>query len=146
MVFILNVLCVFFIIFVIGLQISINYVANNGVGITNEGYTVPADGNWGESTWLGRDLYNLSQIEFDKGVIMDMVLDASQLITNQQVNAFINAGMQYFRLEPQLSQDEDQMDNISQSNIDSLTNTAQSYIRTQQSAFQEILQILKMNM
>ncbi len=118
-------------------------IANSGVGITNEGYTVPSNGNWGTTPWLGDKLYNLSEKEFDRGVILDMVLNASQLISNQQLESFKLAGLQYFRLEPEITIEQSQMDNISKENIDSLFKIAKIYVANNHSLISEITTLLE---
>ena len=59
---------------------------------------------------------------------MSIVLDAVQSVTNSQLTALQQAGLTYYRLEPELTYAQSHMDNIDTGNIRSLIATANAYI------------------
>jgi hypothetical protein len=60
---------------------------------------------------------------------MSIVLEAVQMVTNSQLTALKQAGLKYYRLEPKLRYAQSHMDNIQSSNIQSLTATANAYLK-----------------
>ncbi len=122
------------------------YPAGAGLMIDNEGITVPADGNWGMTPWTASDLYDLSETTNGRGAIINIITESVQLVTDLQILPFINAGLTHFRLEPQITQAQSKMDNISSDNINSLLMTAQSYLTNEgKSTFDQLLRFLNEN-
>ncbi|MBK7872975.1 MAG: patatin-like phospholipase family protein [Saprospiraceae bacterium] len=122
------------------------YPGDAGVGINNEGSLVPSDGNWSETPWIFEKLYDLEGAENDRGTIINVILDAVQMVTDSQLNELKKSGLQYYRLEPTLSKSQSAMDNISPANIDSLIATANNYLKTSGAAtFSNIITALKSN-
>lgn len=106
------------------------YVGGAGLVTTHQGYPDPDNGNWGYYPWVGSDLKNLNGVENGRGAIINIITESVQLVSGKQMLAFANSGLQYFRLEPTISQSQSQMDNINPANIQSLLNTAKAYIGT----------------
>jgi hypothetical protein len=106
------------------------YEASAGVGIKSNEIPdiVPKDGNWGITPWMIEKLDNLEGADHSRGVLMSIVLEAVQMVTNSQLTALKQAGLRYYRLEPKLTYAQSQMDNIQPRNIQSLTATANAHI------------------
>ena len=122
------------------------YPGNAGVGITtNAGVSAPGNGNWSETPWVLEDLYNLEGVQASRGALISIILDAVQMVSNSQLNALQTAGLQYYRLEPSLTAAQSQMDNISTENINSLIQTAESYLQssTGSATFNDIITALQ---
>ena len=107
------------------------YEAGAGVGINSNAVTglVPKDGNWDTVPWMVEKMDNLEGADHNRGVLMSIVLNAVQTVTNSQLTALEQAGLKYYRLEPKLTYTQSQMDNIHSSNIQSLIATANAYIK-----------------
>ena len=124
------------------------YKGGAGVGIKNNtGIGVPAFGNWGTNPWLVSKMYDLEGHKNDRGTMVEIILDAVQLVTDQQLNAMQTAGLTYKRLEPTISAGQSHMDNISPANIQSLENTAKAYLQSGEGKkiMQEIVNLLRSN-
>lgn len=124
------------------------YPGSAGIGINNnKGISVPAYGNWGTSPWLITPMYDLKGRENDRGTMIEITLNAVQLVTNSQLNAMKIAGLTYYRLEPTLTSSQSQMDNISPFNIASLEVTAKSYLQSGEGKkiMQDIVTLLRNN-
>lgn len=122
------------------------YACGAGLGIsTNTHWSVPANGNWGESPWLLSDLYDLSGKENSKGALINIITEAVQLVSNQQISSLISAGLTYLRIEPPITQAQSQMDDIDPDNINSLLQTAKAYIQTGKGAstFNDIINAIQ---
>lgn len=121
-----------------------------GIGVTNEGRGAHLHGQkhgfWNSTYWLD-DLYNLTGLkkqELAFGAIVNLLLDANQLATNNQIAAMQSAGLTYFRLQPQLPKDLTPMADCS--HIDALHDVAIKYIGPNgkgQGTMDQILAILK---
>ncbi|WP_353777949.1 patatin-like phospholipase family protein [Winogradskyella sp. 3972H.M.0a.05] len=127
------------------------YNGGAGVGISNNTYgslvdSIPSKGNWSETPWMINNLYDLEGTEKGRGTIINVILDAVQLVTNSQLESFQKAGLTYYRLEPSLTHAESAMDNISTANIDSLISSVNNYLKTDgATTFSEIITTLKSN-
>ncbi|MGH1439293.1 MAG: patatin-like phospholipase family protein [Cellvibrionaceae bacterium] len=111
------------------------YPGAAGVGVHNNAVgNNPYDGNWSTTPWMVEKLYDLEGAAHSRGVLMSIVLDAVQLVSNSQLVAMQSAGLQYYRLEPALTLAQSQMDNISNANIQSLMSTAENYLQSKQGA------------
>lgn len=124
------------------------YNGGAGVGINNNtGIGVPAFGNWGVNPWLVSSMYDLEGYDNNGGTMINIILDAVQLVTDQQLNAMKTAGLTYLRLEPSIKESQSHMDNIKPANIQSLENTAKAYIQTGEGKkiMQEIVTLLRNN-
>jgi patatin-like phospholipase/acyl hydrolase len=124
------------------------YPGDAGVDVNDPRYeTVLPNGNWSEIPWLIQKLYDLEGNENNKGTLVNVILEAVQTVTDAQLKGFQKSGLQYYRLEPTLNQSQSAMDNISQGNINSLMNAANSYLKTPEGAaiFGKIVNILKSN-
>ncbi|MFN8397661.1 MAG: patatin-like phospholipase family protein [Bacteroidia bacterium] len=104
------------------------YPADAGLGINNNsGVTVPDSGNWGTAPWLATNMYNLQGVS-NRGAIVNVMSYSEQLATDPQLRGFQAAGMQYYRLSPNLPQAQAAMDDISAANIDSLVAITNRYL------------------
>lgn len=120
------------------------YAAGAGLMITDEGITVPSDGNWGMTPWLASDLYDLSKVENGRAALLNIILESVQLVSDRQMRALQNAGLTYYRLEPNIQQNQTQMDNIDPANIESLISTTQQYLLTDgQETYAQVLNLLQ---
>lgn len=119
------------------------YVGGAGLVTNHQGLPDPDDGNWGYYPWVGSDLKNLNGVENGRGAIINIITESVQLVSGKQMLAFAKSGLQYFRLEPTISKAQSQMDNISTANIQSLLNTAQSYIGTGGAGYATYQAVLK---
>jgi len=63
------------------------------------------------------------------GTVVDVILDAVQLVTNSQMEALRNGGLTYYRLEPSLTQAQSNMANYKVANVNSLMATANAYLK-----------------
>ncbi len=106
------------------------YAGGAGVGINSNAIPgiVPVNGNWNSIPWMVEKLDDLEGADHNRGVLMSIVLDAVQTVTNSQLTALKQAGLKYYRLEPELTYAQSHMDNIHPSNIQSLIATADAYI------------------
>jgi len=107
------------------------YPGDAGVGINNNHTTfddIPKDGNWNYYPWVISKMYNLEGHENQGGTILNIVLDAVQVASDRQLQTLQRSGLTYFRLEPELSATQSQMDNISAANVNSLIDAAQKYL------------------
>ncbi len=119
------------------------YPGSAGVGITNEGVTVPSDGNWGSVAWVIEYLYDLEGTTNKGGTLVNVILDAVQMVSNNQLDALTASGLTYYRLEPELELSQAGMDNINPQNIDSLIKTAKKYLANEGAdTFKDILNTL----
>lgn len=120
------------------------YQGNAGVGINNEPWLIPGDGNWGELPWAGFPV-KIRNLEARKTAsLMYIMLDAVQIVSDKQLKAFKHAGLKYLRLEPKLSLEQSAMDNIHPDNIKSLINTVDDYLAGEgKPIFDEIITTLK---
>ncbi len=116
-----------------------------GVGITDEGWTVPDDGNWGEFYWVIDKLYDLEGNVNQGGTIVNLMLESVQMAPDNQLRDLANVlPIEYIRLEPTLPASLTQMDNTSPENIDALVKVANDFIKGEGKAdFEKILQYLK---
>lgn len=106
----------------------------------------PDYGNWGFTPWLVSDLDDLSGTENGRGAIVNIITESVQLVSSQQLSGLKNSGLNYFRLEPSITRAQSQMDNIAQSNVDSLIETATDYLQNDgKDIFADIVNILKQN-
>ncbi|MCU7795816.1 MAG: patatin-like phospholipase family protein [Candidatus Thiodiazotropha sp. (ex Myrtea spinifera)] len=107
------------------------YKGGAGVGINSNAVTdiVPVGGNWSTTPWMVEKLDDLEGADHNRGVLMSIVLDAVQTVTNSQLTALKQAGLKYYRLEPELTYAQSHMDNIHPRNIQSLIATANAYIK-----------------
>ncbi|MES9823837.1 MAG: patatin-like phospholipase family protein [Candidatus Thiodiazotropha endolucinida] len=107
------------------------YEGGAGVGINSNEVTdiVPVDGNWSTTPWMVEKLDDLEGADHNRGVLMSIMLDAVQTVTNSQLTALKQAGLKYYRLEPKLTYAQSHMDNIHPRNIQSLIATANAYIK-----------------
>ncbi|XLS28321.1 patatin-like phospholipase family protein [Flavobacteriaceae bacterium M23B6Z8] len=124
------------------------YPGSAGVGIhNNKGLGVPAFGNWGPEPWLTASMKDLKGNSNSRATMIEIILDAVQLVTDDQLNAMQKAGLTYLRLEPALTLSQSQMDDISPANIASLEATAKSYIQSGegQNILNKIITVLKNN-
>ena len=91
------------------------------------------------------DLYDLMGHD-NRGALLDIILDAVQLVTDRQLTALTQAGLTYFRLEPQLPQSLSRMDDISAANIKGLQNCAENYLKSPGADnFNDILAVINAN-
>lgn len=122
------------------------YEGSAGVGINSnavEGF-IPKEGNWGMTPWMLEKVSDLEGADHSRGALMGIVLDAVQSVTNSQLTALRQAGLKYHRLEPKLTYKQSHMDNIHPSNIQSLIDTANTYINGEgKEAFNAILDDLQ---
>ncbi|SHM77122.1 patatin-like phospholipase family protein [Flavobacterium chilense] len=125
-----------------------SYPGGAGLVTTRQGDLDPDNGNWGDAPWLASDLYDLEGVENGDGAIIKIITEAVQLVSNQQIIGLQNSGLSYYRLEPTISQAQSQMDNIQQSNIESLINTAKDYLDSVEGStiFNQIVEELKANL
>lgn len=122
------------------------YPGGAGVGINNNATgDTPYDGNWNTYAWMVEKLKNLEGAANSRGALMSIVLDAVQMVSNSQLTAMQKAGLQYYRLEPTLTLEQEQMDNISKSNVDSLILTAHNYLKSPSGSetFKKIIDALR---
>ncbi len=107
------------------------YAGDAGVGINNNHTTfddIPKDGNWDYFPWVISKMYNLEGHKNEGGTILNIVLDAVQMAADRQLATLQKSGLTYYRLEPELSASQSQMDNISLANVNSLIDAAQKYL------------------
>ncbi|GAA3767687.1 patatin-like phospholipase family protein [Flavobacterium ginsengiterrae] len=120
----------------------------SGAGLVTDQTKIsdPDYGNWGFTPWLVSDLDDLSGTENGRGAIVNIITESVQLVSSQQLSGLQNSGLTYFRLEPSITREQSKMDNISQSNVDSLIDTATNYLNNDGNAvFQQIINTLKEN-
>ncbi|OIV41162.1 patatin-like phospholipase family protein [Flavobacterium johnsoniae] len=123
-----------------------SYPSGAGLVTNHQGLPDPDYGNWGYIPWLASDLDDLSGTENERGAIVNIITESVQLVSSQQLSGMQAGGLTYFRLEPSITREQSKMDNISQSNVDSLINTATSYLENEANEiFQQIVSILKQN-
>nr|WP_199002111.1 patatin-like phospholipase family protein [Flavobacterium sp. ASV13] len=125
-----------------------SYPGGAGLVTTRQGDLDPDNGNWGDAPWLASDLYDLEGVENGDGAIIKIITEAVQLVSNQQITGLQNSGLSYYRLEPTISQAQSKMDNIQQSNIESLIKTAKDYLDSVEGGtiFNQIVEELKANL
>ncbi|MEL6809875.1 MAG: patatin-like phospholipase family protein [Bacteroidota bacterium] len=105
------------------------YPGNAGVGIhNNAGGLFPDNGNWSTTPWVISSMYDLEGVQNDRGTIVNVILDAVQLVTNSQLEAMQRGGLTYYRLEPSLTKAQSNMDDINPANIQSLITSANNYL------------------
>lgn len=104
------------------------YTSGAGLVTVDQGDPDPDNGNWGYIPWVASDLDDLSGNENGRGAVVNIITESVQLVSNQQLLALANSGLTYFRLEPNITQAQAQMDNIDPTNIDSLITTASEYL------------------
>ena len=122
------------------------YPGENGIGIhTNYGHLTPDNGNWSETPWMLEKMYDLEGYETD-ATLLNIILSAVPLVADCQLNALIKAGLQYYRLEPFITQSLGAMDDVSPSNIRALQTAADKYISdggAGNQMFNDIIKLLK---
>jgi predicted acylesterase/phospholipase RssA len=122
------------------------YPGGAGVGISdNATYwdNVPADGNWSETPWLLMDMYDLEGNLNSRGTLVNIILEAVQLVSSSQLSALTAAGLKYYRMEPELTQALAAMDNITPQNIQALAGRAQQYLQNEGAAtFNQVINAL----
>jgi hypothetical protein len=105
------------------------YPGGGGVGIhNNAGWGFPDNGNWSLGPWMAPDMYDL-QGQQNSGTLVNIILDAVQNVAAQQLQLLQLAGLNYFRLEPNIPYSLSQMDNITPANISNLQKAAANYIQ-----------------
>lgn len=120
------------------------YPSGAGLITASQGGTVPNMGNWGTFPWLGSELYDLSGSENGSGALINIITESVQLVSDMQIRALKNAGLTYYRLEPVITQEQTQMDNIDPSNIESLINTTYQYLQGDgQATYTQVLKALQ---
>lgn len=122
------------------------YEGGAGVGIESNAVKdiVPKEGNWSTLPWMVEKLDNLEGADHSRGVLMSIILDAVQSVTNSQLTALKQVGLKYYRLEPKLTYSQSQMDNIDPNNIQSLMTTANTYIKGEGAAtFEAVISELR---
>jgi len=120
------------------------YEANAGVGITNQVGITSNKGNWGEFAWAGfpEKIYNLE--EADTASLLSIMMDAVQLVSDEQMKAFEHGGLTYLRLEPPLPLEQAAMDNIKPENINALKQIVEAYLANEgKTTYDEIITVLK---
>jgi uncharacterized protein len=123
------------------------YTGAAGVGIhNNDGDfgVYPDNGNWNLVPWMGPSMYDLAGYQND-GTLVNIILDSVQLVANKQLKGMRNAGLKYYRLEPQIPESLSAMDDVTQTNIDALLACAQTYLATgaARKRFDEIVEVLR---
>ncbi|HSC40365.1 MAG TPA: hypothetical protein VLD19_20920, partial [Chitinophagaceae bacterium] len=104
---------------------------------------VPANGNWSETPWLLMDMYDLEGNLNSRGTLVNIILEAVQLVSSSQLSALTAAGLKYYRMEPELTQALAAMDNITPQNIQALAGCAQQYLQNEGAAtFNQVIKAL----
>jgi predicted acylesterase/phospholipase RssA len=120
------------------------YSGGNGIGIhTNYGDLTPDNGNWSKMPWMVENMYDLQGYETD-ATLLNIILGAVPLVADCQLNALIKAGLQYYRLEPQIPQSLSAMDKIKTSNISALETAAANYISQGGNGYQTFNNIINL--
>ena len=120
------------------------YPGGNGIGIhTNYGDLTPDNGNWSKMPWMLENMYDLQGYETD-ATLLNIILGAVPLVADCQLNALIKAGLQYYRLEPQIPQSLSAMDKIKTSNISALETAAANYISQGGNGYQTFNNIINL--
>ncbi|MCP2025431.1 putative acylesterase/phospholipase RssA [Flavobacterium sp. HSC-32F16] len=123
-----------------------SYPSGAGLVTNHQGAPDPDYGNWGFTPWLASDLDDLSGTENGRGAIVNIITESVQLVSSQQLTGLQSGGLTYFRLEPSITRAQSKMDNIEQSNVDSLIDTATNYLNNEGSdIFLDIVNVLKQN-
>jgi predicted acylesterase/phospholipase RssA len=123
-----------------------SYPSGAGLVTNHQGLPDPDYGNWGFTPWLASDLDDLSGTENGRGAIVNIITESVQLVSSQQLSGFQKGGLTYFRLEPAITREQSKMDNIAQSNVDSLIDTAANFLSGEGSdIFLDIVNVLKQN-
>ncbi|MRG44276.1 hypothetical protein GFS24_04080 [Chitinophaga sp. SYP-B3965] len=119
------------------------YRGANGVGIhTNAWPDYFDNGNWDSGPWMG-DMDDLEGFNAD-GSLLTIILEAVQQVSNSQLTALVKGGLNYYRLEPVITQCESAMDDITTPNISRLTDRAMSYVQNEgKPVFDKVISILK---
>lgn len=124
------------------------YPGGAGVGIHNNATDdTPKDGNWSTVPWVVEKLYDLEGQDHARGALLSVVLSAVQMVSDNQLKALKKAGLQYYRLEPELTIKQDQMDDISPENINALIANAKNYLesKTGKKTFEDIVAAIRNN-
>lgn len=120
------------------------YPCGAGLVTADQGGLDPDNGNWGVGPWAVSNLDDLSGNENGRGAIINIITESVQMVSDQQITSMTASGLTYYRLEPTILQDQSKMDNIDQSNIDSLIVTATDYLNGDgQQKFNDIVSLLK---
>ncbi|OXA90373.1 patatin-like phospholipase family protein [Flavobacterium hercynium] len=123
-----------------------SYPSGAGLITQHQGDPDPDNGNWGYIPWIASNLSDLSGTENGRGAVINIITESVQLVSSQQLLGFTNAGLTYYRLEPTITRAQSKMDNVETDNIQSLINTATSYLDSEgQDTFQKILAVLQNN-
>lgn len=119
------------------------YRGANGVGIhTNAGPYYYDNGNWDSGPWMA-DMDDLEGFDTDS-TLLTIILEAVQQVSNAQLTALVKGGLNYYRLEPVITQCESAMDDITSENISRLTDRATSYVQNEgKPVFDKVISILK---
>lgn len=124
------------------------YPGGAGVGIhNNSGGLYPDNGNWSEYPWVVAGMYDLEGNKNNGGTVVNVILDAVQLVTNDQMDALRKGGLDYYRLEPELAAAQGKMDDTTAANINSLIKTANTYLTSAEGSktLSDIVTALKNN-
>lgn len=115
------------------------YEGGAGVGIDSNAVKdiIPKEGNWSTLPWMVEKLNDLEGADHSRGVLLSIILDAVQSVTNSQLTALKQVGLKYYRLEPKLTYSQIQMDNIDPNNIQSLMTTTKTYLKGEGAAIIE---------
>jgi len=115
-----------------------------GAGIhNNKAWDCPDNGDWSITPWMIENMIDLQGYQTE-GMLVNIILDAVQLVSANQLTILQQGGLNYYRLEPVIPQSLSSMDNISQENIDNLTAAATSYLSGDGSEiFADIITILE---
>lgn len=119
------------------------YSAGAGLVTIDQGLPDPDNGNWGVGPWAVSNLDDLSGTENGRGAIINIMMESVQMVSDQQIKSLTTAGLTYYRLEPNIAQDQSKMDNIDPANVDSLIATATDYLNGDgQNAFNQVVALL----
>lgn len=106
-------------------------------------FDCPDNGDWSETPWVVDDMYDL-QGNQSRGLMINVILDAVQQVSGNQLAAMQAGGLNYYRLEPMIPQSMAAMDNITPQNITNLTNAAISYVSGAGAAvFNKVITVLQ---
>lgn len=122
------------------------YPGGAGVGINNNATdidNVPVNGNWSQTPWVLLDMYDLEGNTNSAGTLINVILEAVQLVSSSQLRGLANAGLTFYRLEPVLPFNLAAMDNITPENINALLACVQQYLQNDGAAvFNSVINLL----
>jgi predicted acylesterase/phospholipase RssA len=123
------------------------YPGGAGAGI-HTNYSIldcPDNGDWSETPWMIENMHDLEGYQ-SKGLLLNVILEAVQLVASSQLTAMQQGGLNYYRLEPTIPQSMGAMDNITPQNIADLLAAAKNYVENEGAAlFNDIVSILQNN-